>query len=193
MNAETATLIAAIIAALSSIVTLVINLIAGRSSEFRVAYRESLNPFLTELSDEIYSTIARTKIMTQTKSEVSLENWRIRAKESKTRLKEIRLKLRYQLWGITDSMRTLALLPDWIEHARPLPNQQYSNELLRRGHSLGIALDKAILNAYNNGRHPNWIERSRVNKADQNLRDVYKRMQNDQELRELMKDIRDDD
>jgi len=185
------TLIAAIIAALSSIITLVINLIASRSSEMRVAYRNSLNPYLSDLSNEIYSTIARSKIITKAKSATAITSWRNRAKESKTKLKEIRLMLRYQLWGITDSMRTLALLPDWIEHARRFPG--YSDELLRKEHALGVALDNAILTAYTNGRRPNWLEQVRVRYAAKNLREVYKKMQNDEMLRELVKEIHDNE
>jgi len=88
-------------------------------------------------------------------------------------------------------MRTLALLPDWVEHARRFPG--YSDELLRKGHTLGVALDKAILSAYTNGRRPNWLEQIRVHYAAKALRDVYKTMQDDELLRELVKDIHESD
>lgn len=187
------TLIAAIIAALTSIISIVINLYAGRSAEMRVAYRNSLNPYLDEISNEIYSTIACTKILTLTKTKESFQNWQKRTKRSKTKLTEIRMKLRYQLWGITDSMRTLALLPDWIEHALPLINQQYTKELLHEGHALGVAIDEAVLNAYTNGRRPNWIDRLKVRKADQRIREIYMSMQNDEELKELGKDLQEEE
>jgi hypothetical protein len=180
MTAEQATLIAAIIAAFSSVVTLVMGVFVNRSTEMRVSHRQALESHISELAKAIYSTIATSKILTQAKTEPAIENWRARAEEAKTKLKELRGVLRYPLWGITDAMNTLARLPDWIEHSRPFP--EYSRDLCTKGHALGSVIDSAIRRSYNNGRPPTIYERLRVKIAEKRLVDAYEKMKADRSL-----------
>ena len=175
MTIEQVTLIAAIIAALASLITLILNFFASRASEFRAAHREILKPHLHDLSQALYSTIATTKILSEAKTEPAIENWRERANDAKSQLKDLRIRLRYPLWGITDSMNTLSRIPDWIEHARPLPSK-HSSALFKRGRSLGIYLDGAIRNSYAKGRPPTWVDRARVAFAKWRLERTYKGM-----------------
>jgi hypothetical protein len=180
ITAEQVTFIAAVIAAFASVITLVMNIFAARSSEMRVAHRRSLEQHIHDLSDAIHSTVATTKILTQAKTEPAVENWRERADCAQNKLKELRVILRYPLWGITDAMNTLTRLPDWIENARRFP--KYSELIFSKGKKLGDEIDKAIRNSYTFGRPPNFIERKSVKTAEKRLEKAYENMKNDDSL-----------
>jgi hypothetical protein len=172
---EQVSLLAACLAAITSVITLIISLVANisasKSSEMRVSYRQSLEKYLPELSDAIHSTLATSKILTQAKTETALQNWRSRAETAQAKLKELRVILRYPLWGITDALNTLTRLSDWIEHARGFPESE--KEIFEKGGKLGEALDYAIRNSYNYGRPPTYLEKLRVRFAQVKLENVY--------------------
>jgi len=180
LTAEQVTLIAAIIAALASVTTLIMNVFAAKSAEMRVAYRQSLEKYIHELSSAIHSTIATAKILTQAKTEPAVQNWRERATTAQNKLKELRVILRYPLWGITDSMNTLTRLPDWIENARRFPD--HANQIFEKGKELGYRLDIAILNSYTYGRPPTFYEQLRVWISEKQLVSIYDKMKNDDSL-----------
>jgi len=180
LTAEQVTLIAAIIATIASVITLVMNVFAARSAEMRVAHRESLEKHVHELSSAIHSTIATTKILTQAKTEPAVKNWRDKANEAQNKLKELRVILRYPLWGITDAMGTLTRLPDWIENARPFP--KYAKGVFEKGKQLGYEIDISIRNSYTHGRPPTVYERFRVRVAEKQLESIYEEMKNDNSL-----------
>lgn len=178
MTIEQVTVVAAIIAAVASLITLVVNFFVNRSSEFRAAHREVLKPHIYNLSEALYSTLATTKILTEARTAPSLESWRERANVAKAQLKDLRIKLRFPLWGITNAMHTLSRIPDWIEHARPLPTK-HSSTLFRRARWLGIFLDSAIRNSYARGRPPTWLDRAKVLVANWYLERAYANMKSD--------------
>jgi hypothetical protein len=180
LTTEQVTLIAAIIAALASVTTLLMNIRAAKSAEMRVAYRLSMEQYIHELSSAMHSTVATAKILTQAKTEPAIKNWRDRAALAKDKLKELRIAMRYPLWGITDSMSTLTRLPDWIENARPFPD--YANKIFEKGKILGDRLDVAILNSYTYGRPPTLYERMRVCYAKKQLVSIYEKMKKNNTL-----------
>jgi hypothetical protein len=186
VTSEQATLLAAIIAAFSSLATLLMNIFASRSTEMRKAHRQILEPHITDLSQALYSTVATADILTKAKTEEAVENWRERAQNAQAKLKDLRCVLRYPLWGITDAMNTLTRLPDWIEHSRPFP--QYSQKLLIKGSSLFDKIDNAVRRSYNNGRPPSFYMRHRVKKAEQSLIRTYREMKEDRSLTNEMTD-----
>ena len=181
VSSEQATLIAAAIAALTSIITLIITFIfhisSEKSAEMRVSYRQSLEKYIPELSDSIHSTIATSKILTQAKSEPSIQNWREKAEKAQAKLKELRVNLRYSLWGITEALNTLTRLPDWIEHARGFP--EHEKHIFDKGKKLGDAIDKSIHNSYTYGRPPTYLEIYWVLFCQVQLEKAYKSFQID--------------
>jgi hypothetical protein len=157
MSTQEYTLIAALIAAIVSIISLFVHLIAQHSAELRKAHRETLESFMHDLGESLYSTIATSDILLKAQSPPSIINWRKRADDAKTRLKELRAKLRYPLWGLDKALKTISRLPDWIEHARQSPN--HARNILRAGVSLGRSLDSTIRKCYMYGRPPRLHER----------------------------------
>ena len=175
MSLETATLIAAIVAAGASIIALFVGLLAGRAAESRAAHRQLLAPDLSQISEVIYSTVACSKILIEAKTEPAVGNWRARAEAAKERLKAIRVKLRYPLWGITDPMNTLTRLPDWIEHARPL-DPEHGKRIFAAGKALAWWLDETVRKSYLAGRPPSVAQRLIVNFHSWRLDRAYDRM-----------------
>ncbi len=173
LTAEQLTLLAAIIAAVASVITLLMNIFAARSAEMRVAHRQSLEKFIHKLSSAIHATIATANILTKAKTEPAIKNWRDKATEAQNNLKELRLILRYPLWGITDAMNTLTRLPNWIEGAIRFPNN--AKLIFIKGKRLGIEIDISIRNSYTHGRPPTLYERFRVWIAERQLENIHER------------------
>jgi hypothetical protein len=176
MTSERTTLVAAVIAAAASGFSLLLNLIAAWGTESRAAHRQLLAPKLAELGTAIHSTIATTNILSRARSPEAIENWRRRGALAKDSLKELRVELRYPLYGIGKPMRTLSRLPDWIEHARPFP--KYAEKLTTRAQWLGWALDFAIRRSYRLGRPPSLAERLLAWMAASEVKRLYAKMRN---------------
>jgi hypothetical protein len=188
MNQETVTLIAAVVAAAASFISLSINLFAQRTSEMRVAYRNHLGPNLTELSDLIHQTVATSNMLVRQTSEnhaTRYQNWRRKSTDVANRLKDLRPKVRYPLWGLDEGVRVITRFPNWVDQNRAHSNVQ---ELLNGGDRLRRALDFSIRNSFQYGRPPTLLERMLVNLAAKNLRKIYKgfAQMNDEQDEELL-------
>lgn len=147
-----ATLIAAVIAAVASVFVLLLN----KKGEIRAANRKTLETFIYELSQAIHQLIATSNILLKNKSDVSRENWKEKAETAKTKLKELRPKIRYVLWGIDDSIQALTRLPDFTLYT--LADEDVATRVVRRGTRLGDAIDRCIRDCYLNGRAPRFYE-----------------------------------
>lgn len=184
LSVEQTTLVVAIIAAVTSLSTLIItfifNISTEKSSEMRVSYRQSLEKYIPDLSESLHAIIATTNILTKAKSEESINTWRERSEKAQATLKDLRCKLRYSLWGITDAINTLTRLPDWIEHARGF--QYYSTDLCTKGALLKEEIDEVVRKAYKNGRPPKRCEISKVSLAREKLEKAYDAFQNNKDL-----------
>lgn len=176
MSSEEATLIAALIAAISSIIILLFNIWNQLSSESRVAQRSTLEQYLSDLGESIHETVATSSILIKTKTEKSAAAWKNRSKSAKDKLQELIPKLRYPLWGITDNMRTFSRLPDWVEHARKYPD--HANDILENGKKLSEALEIAIKNSYVLGRTPTRFEILRIKFYTWKFERTYQKFKN---------------
>jgi hypothetical protein len=152
-----ATLIAAIVAAVLSGLTLIQN----RNKETRDANRKYLETFLEDLASSIYQLIALSDIMTKNATSESLENTIEKSIEPKTKLKEIRRKIKYPLWGIDDSIQKLTRVTDFTLYT--LKNPIVAKENVYRAKLLGKSIDRCIKNCYAYGRTPTLFERVFIN------------------------------
>lgn len=148
----TATLAAAIIAAIFSLLTL----LSTRPTEIRAANRKTLETYIPDLSDAIHQLIAISNILLKNKTEESRGNWRQKAEEAKSILKEIRPKIRYSLWGLEDYILSLTRLPDFTLYT--LDDIEVAKKVVKRGTRLGDSLDNCIRKCYLNGRTPRFYE-----------------------------------
>lgn len=147
-----ATLAAAVIAALLSLLTL----LATRSTEVRAAHRKTLESLIFDISDSVHQLIAISNILLKNKTEESRGNWSERAEKAKAKLKELRPKIRYALWGLDTYLLSLAKLPDYTLYT--LADVKVSKKVVKRGSRLGDSLDRCIRDCYLNGRSPRFYE-----------------------------------
>ena len=161
-----ATLIASLIAAISSL----INLVFKESEEIRAANRRILEKYVVVLSGSIHQLIATSIILLKAKTGEGQEKWKKRAESAKEELKKIRPELTYPLWGIDSSLQTLSRLPDFTAYT--LIDINTATKVVKRGTRLGNRINKCIKNCYLKGRTPNWLERTTIKYLDWRLRKV---------------------
>jgi hypothetical protein len=163
ISAQTATLIAAAVAAVASVLSLCVNVFAQRLAERRTAIRAEIAKNLGDLGEAIHQTVAITTVLLRRiEEEDNIVSWREKAKAAKAALETVRRKVRYSLFGIDIGLRTLVRLPDWILHKRK--TIALASGLQEVGEDLRNELDRVIVNCYRFGRLPTWRERRRVQK-----------------------------
>ena len=173
---EGVTLLAAVIAATVSFITLLFNIFTAQSAELRKVHRDVLVKYIHELGDCLHQTLATSNILLMNKTDQSAANWRERASAAKTKLKALRIKLRYPLWGLDSAFKTISILPDWIDHVRQYP--EHSALVLKKGNDLGRLLDRTVRKCYIRGRSPNWLEIQLVNWRRRQLEKAYEAFKN---------------
>lgn len=157
MDKNQITLVAAWIAAGASLLSLFANLIFKRQAELRLAHRKVLEKDIADISEAIHSTIATSRMLCKARTPESQDNWRGKADQATETLKSVRVRHRYDLWGITDQINLLSRLPDWIEHSRNKPI--FTEPLFSLGRLLGTRLDRAVRYSYTSGRSPTYAQR----------------------------------
>lgn len=185
---ESATLIAAVIAAAASLAGLAFNIRAQSRSEICKANRSLLGPHLNGIARALHEVLASSTILTKARTDESRANWRARAVNAQSTIKEIRSELRYPLWGIHEGLRVLSRLPNWLEHTQD--SSSGANDIWAAGNKLRGALDLAIRDAYRFGRPPSWWHCYRVRRRAREVRALYRkcRQEQDPELREMETD-----
>jgi hypothetical protein len=171
MDQGLATLIAALIAALASLMSW----LSMKPAEIRTANRKTLEMVIYELSTSVHQLIATSNILLKNRTEESRGNWKEKAEVAKEMLKQIRPKIRYSLWGIDESLQTLTRLPDYTLYT--LADTKVAQKVVRRGSRLGDAIDRCIRDCYLNGRAPSLYERWTIRFFDwhfRKARDDYK-------------------
>lgn len=147
-----ATLIAALLAAVLSGLTL----LQKKSIELREANRKYLETFIEELSDSIHQLMAIATIMLKNKTKESLNNSKSKAEEPKEKLKRLRTKIRYPLWGIDDAIQKLTRVTDFTLYTLNEPAVAEDN--VKKAKSFAYSIDKCIRNCYLHGRSPSFLE-----------------------------------
>ncbi len=174
MTPENITLVAALLAAFASLLSLFISLRAQHTSEIRIAYRKHLEPYITDLSNYLHQTVATANVLVHKTEEThkkQYQKWREESIESANRLKELRPKLRYPLWGLDEGIRTITRFPSWVDQNRKNPK---INKILHAGDRLRRAIDYSVRHSYLGGRPPTLIEKLLVKIFAQKLRAVYR-------------------
>jgi hypothetical protein len=153
-----ATLTAAVVAAVASILTLGVRLGADARAEMRQANRSRLVPLLADIGDSLHKLVACSVLAVRDTDTSNRSYYDGKKREARDSLRKLRAQLRYQLWGLDDGFKTLIALPDWID-ARGIADY---DRLLKSASELRLALDLAILSAYRTGMPPSLFSRVRV-------------------------------
>lgn len=157
VSEASATLLAAILAAASTLAALAITIVRDRSSERRNAYRTALGPHLSELSDSCYQCVALSVAMAAKKSSESFDREHERAVEATKKLDRASREVRLLLWGLEDAFGQLRRMPSFVQHSRNQP--QWRTMFIDRGTALRKCVDRVIANSYHRGRRPTCIDR----------------------------------
>ncbi|NNG59786.1 hypothetical protein [Sphingomonas paucimobilis] len=171
MSQPEATMVAAIIAAIATVLTLIFTVANKVDEEFRTAHRDVIVDDLKAVGKAVHEVLALSAIQLKTlDGPQHPERYRAAADASK-RLKEKRLDVRYTLWGLDDAFRTLSRLPDWIGHAKPSP--KIAQMLFVQAKEIGNQIDLAVRGAYIQGRSPSKWRVYRVNSAVKSFKKTY--------------------
>ena len=156
MTTQDATLIAAVIAAVAAVAKLFFD----RFAEGRSSTRQLLQPLIAEMGDAVYSIVATCSVLVEAESPQKFKSWYTKACREREKLKLLRPKARYPLWGIDEGLRVLQRLPDWCSHARS--DKQRAAKMLKHASALRHMIDITALRCYRNGRQPDLLERAQV-------------------------------
>lgn len=171
MSKETATLVAAIIAASASIIGVLLAAFQKRREEVRAATRQAVAENLNELGRLIHETIALSTLQSKYTSDANHKLKYASARAAAAKLKSKRLDVRYSLWGIDAGLRELTRLPDWIGHAKN--DEDAMANILLAARDLGDVLDAAIRSVYLNGALPSMLAKFKVNRKAKKFRAAY--------------------
>lgn len=167
MTTQEATLVAAVIAAIAS----VLKLFFDRFAEGRTSTRELLQPLIAEMGEAVYGVVATSSVLVEAETPKKFSSWYAKACREREKLQTIRPKLRYPLWGIDEGLRVLQRLPDWCSHARA--DKARASSLLKHASNLRHIIDLTALRCYRAGRQPNIVERLQVRYHSWRCRRVF--------------------
>jgi len=157
MDKATLTIISSLIGAFSAIIVLSLKSRAERQTEYRNAQREKIDPLLEELGEALYQIVSSVVLLSVNEKDQKYFN-KIISKNS-SRLRVIRSKVRYQLWGLDEGFKALLLLPSVFKTNERLNHRKLFNNAT----ALRRTLDVSIKNCHLYGRSPNLMERLIVN------------------------------
>lgn len=173
MTEGAATLIAAVVAAAAALLSLVVSVTASRSSEFRAAHREALQPHLVGLGKALHQVLATSSILLKRAAlGKETQRWIDRGAEAAELLKQLRVQVRYPLHGLDSALRTLSRMPEWIATFRGL-KEQGATSLIEEAHKLAELVDRAVRRSYRYGRPPGFLIRTRVAASDKRVREIW--------------------
>ncbi len=167
MTTQEATLVAAVIAAIAS----VLKLFFDRFAEGRTSTRQLLQPLIAEMGEAVYGVVATSSVLVEAETPKKFSSWYAKACREREKLQTVRPKLRYPLWGIDEGLRVLQRLPDWCSHARA--DKTRASELLKHASRLRHIIDVTALRCYRGGRQPNIVERLQVRYHSWRCRRVF--------------------
>lgn len=153
-----ATVVSALILALGSLVVAIISAVTSRRNDARSAHRSILEPWLTNLGEDIGGVIATANVyFTRVKKGQDLGAWRTRMEAHAEGLERVRRRAKYPLFGIDEPIRDLGRVSSWIQHCHQ--HIDLGDELLSTAEKLRSKLDRVIAKSYRRGEPPTWNDR----------------------------------
>lgn len=174
--AENYTLIAAVVAAVASVLGVIVTaatIYFDRRSTAEAQHRDLLKPHIIDLGETLHKVIACSQIVVhRAAQEQTTEKWQRLAGEACTKLKELRLKVKYPLWGLDDGLNEMTRLASYVSHLRN--REEFRQPLLDAAESLRRELDEAIRKSFLEGQPPDDRAVSSVASAAQLLRAAWR-------------------
>ncbi len=157
MSEGTAVVVAAVIALVASVTSLILSARAGRKGEEREAHRRLLEPVLLDLGEAIHTVIASSTVHLQKiRAGQDARRWLDQGNAAADALRTARPRLKYILFGLDDPLRSLTRLPDWTATFKAA---ETADSFIKKASHLGRLVDRSIARSYARGRPPNALER----------------------------------
>jgi len=173
MTTQQATLLAACIAAVGTLATLIGTMLASRRAEMRASHRAALTPHLDNLGEGIHQVVASAKILRQRAVDgAEPGNWLERSKTGAATLKSVRPKCRYVLNGLDDPLRTLTRMPDWVATYKNIEGTN-ADDLVDGMRKLAEGIDRAVQRSYRHGLPPGRFRRWLLKRQNKAVRDLW--------------------
>ncbi len=165
VSTQTATLIAAAIAAIAATISLLVTTIAtGRRErkaadraiqrERRDVHRGAVTPHLSSLAGAIHELVATSfvqqKALKEGKTQAAM-NWQRRGLTAKDKLEVLRREVRYFLPGLDPGFKALIPLPNWVAHRS---GGVEADRMLTSADALARQLHQAIEDSWRTGEPP---------------------------------------
>lgn len=172
MTLEQATFAAALVGALAALLTAIMSLVGQWRAEARGAVRDLLREILPTFGEALHSLLACTTIvLRRAAADQEPGPWQEAATKAAEKLKDLRPKLKYPLWGMAEPIRVLARLPDWAAHLKS--DAVRGDKLLALAEALRENLDACAWRAFRRGRTPSRWERWRCASKAGRVRDAF--------------------
>lgn len=173
MKPDIVTLVAAIIAATVSLLTLIVNLLMLRRSEMRAAHRQALLPLLDGLGRATHTVAAVSGVVRKRwKASQDVKEWLIRGDEASKSIEQLRPRCKYVLPGLDEPLRTLSRMPNWVSTYKAIEGTN-GDELLAEMQLLARDVDRVIRGSYARGLPPGHITRWRLDRRTRTIRDLW--------------------
>jgi hypothetical protein len=171
VSAQSATLIAALIAAGAALFKIVADAFAARSAEARAAHRQVLAPHLGDIGVAVHEVVSGAVLLYRRAQQGQAPgNAGVQAARGAETLKLKRLQVKYPLAGLEEPLRTLSRGYDWASTYQGDPSGEAFIEGLR---ALSRSVDATVSRSYARGIPPSWWERRRLNKQVKAVRAAW--------------------
>ncbi len=173
LTTQTATLVAAGIAAIAAVLKLLVDALSARGEAARAAHRTVLQPYLAPLGRGIHEVTAGVVLVHRRIKEGQAPGHALdNAERAAQTLKEHRLEVKYSLGGTDEALRVLTRAPNWVATYKGDPT---GDALVERMQALSKRLDSIIARSYRRGRPPNWAERKQLSRIARQTRATWER------------------
>ena len=125
----------------------------------RVAHRNAIVPDLNRIAEGVHQvTASSTVLRTRIGEGRDPTAWYEKAAAGRQIIDAVRPRVKYSLYGLTDPLRTLSRMPDWVAHTANADGELADN-LIEDMQKLQRAIDSAIRRSYRRGLPPSPIRR----------------------------------
>lgn len=129
------------------------------------AVRKLVEADMVVMGEAMHETLARATILVKkfgltvhpntTNLEDSIASYKHKIDESKKVLIDAKTTYRYKFDGLENGLTAIARVADWIKGLRTNPS--LANDLLTQAGAISALIDKAIVQAYRDGKHPSRV------------------------------------
>lgn len=173
---EQYTLLAAVVAAVASVLGVFVtaaSIYFERRTTKEAQHRDLLKPYIVDLGDTLHRVIACSQVVVHRAArEQPTDKWQRLAGDACTKLKELRLKVKYPLWGLDAGLNEMTRLASYVSHQRH--REEFRQPLLDAAENLRSRLDEAIRISFLSGRPPGDDTVSSVDSAAQLLHNAWR-------------------